>query len=79
MRPALRHLKSASGFALRGAPTTTGANCSAAALRRRAIGRCHIIGTMCSGSFGKESLESFMSYAPKMSLVGVVEKIASLS
>ena len=72
---ALRHLKNASGCASRGAPTTIGANCNAAALRKRAIGRCLTIGIMSCGSSARTALESFVAYAPKMSLVGVVDKI----
>ena len=38
-------LKSASSCALPGAPITTGVNCSAGVLPKRAIGRCRTIGT----------------------------------
>ena len=58
-----------------GAPTTTGARCSAAGSSARASGRSPTTGSTCSGCGGYDDLDAFIDFADDVHLDGVVEKI----
>ena len=59
-----------------GAPTTTGARCSAAASSARASGRCRTTGSTCCGSGATTTTSTtFIDFADDVHLDGVVEQI----
>ena len=67
--------RSASRSASPGAPTTTGARCSAAGSSARASGRCRTTGSTSCGCGGTTDLDEFIDFADDVNLDGVVEQI----
>ena len=58
-----------------GAPTTTGARCSAAGCSARGSGRCRTTGITSCGCGATTDLDEFIEFADQVNLDGVVEQI----
>ena len=76
LRPARRRVREAvRARASPGAPTTTGARCSAAASSARASARSRTTGSTCCGCGATTDLDTFIDFADDVHLDGVVEQI----